>query len=121
ITIDKLSADFDLSEHAMDIDKFVLETPYSTVKSDVHFSFDQTMSDFENTVQIDADFKKASVSTTDLKKFYQAFGYGQRIDFQGKMVGVLNDFQLRNLNLHGLRHTAINGQVNLKNIFGDHP
>lgn len=119
VRIKDLHTKFSLTDNHMNFNDFSLMTNYSQLKSDVHFSFEKTMADFENKVKIDADFKKASISTTDLEKFYNKFGKGQQLNFQGKMKGVLNHFELSDFVLNGIRNTAVNGRVSLQNIFGD--
>src|SRR5699024_4366737 len=109
-----------LTDNAMNFHDFHLETSDSDIEGTIHFSFDGTMADFENRVQVDADFEDSRVSTSDLHKLYDKFAPGHHIIMQGKMTGVLNDLDLRNFYLAGMDATALDGNINLKNIFEDH-
>lgn len=119
LKVDNLTLDFDLGENHMNFDHFDLKTPNSRIKARFHFSFDHTMADFENKVQISANFKDASVATSDLQNYYDEFGGGKLLNFHGKMKGTLNDFELQDFSLNGLNRTAIDGNIALKNVFGD--
>ncbi len=119
VKIENLSTVFKLRDDAMKFDAFSLTTAHSRIKGQIHFLYKDTMRDFENTVRVEADFVEAQVSTTDLKKFYSPFGNHQVLNFQGRMRGVLNDFEFRDFTLNGMSHTAIDGQLHIQHIFGE--
>lgn len=119
IPVERLSMDFTLRDTIMNFDNFHLVTPESEINGDIHFTYDYTMADFENKVRLNADFANSTVSTTDLKKFYEEFAPGHLIEFEGSMNGVLNDFVLQNFKLKGVNRTSLEGDIALKNIFGD--
>lgn len=117
--IENLSTKFAFKDEQMNFDQFSLTTPDSKIKGVVHFSYDDNMHDFENRVRVAADFKESQISTTDLHYYYDKFGLGQQLHFYGRMNGVLNDFNLSDFHLKGMNYTGIDGQINIKNIFGD--
>ncbi len=110
---------FALIEDHMNFDNFSLETANSSIQAQVHFSFDSTMTDFENRVHIMADFEKASVSTTDLNYYFDKFGTGHQLRFHGILKGTLNDYELQDFYLNGMNHTAIHGNMAFKNMLGE--
>lgn len=116
VVVKDLSTDFMLDESHMNFDNFSLQTKYSNVEANVYFTYDDTMTDFEDRVQVNADFKKASVSTTDLRNFYSEFGNGHDLTFRGKMKGVLNDFELHDFFLTGINRTTVDGNIAIKNM-----
>ncbi len=114
-----VSTRFALTENQMNFDDFQLKTEQTDLKSNIHFSFDHTMADFANKVQVEADFKKSVISSTDLKKLFDKFGVGEKFTFQGKLTGTLNDFKLKDIVLNGMSGTAAEGKMTFKNIFGE--
>lgn len=119
VQIENLSTGFVLNDDEMNFEEFQLLTQHSEVSADIFFSYEETMADFENTVQVFADFKNSLVSTSDLRFYFDEFGMGQDLNFHGKMTGVLNDFELSDFKLDGINQTHIDGNINLKNIFED--
>ncbi len=119
VRIENLTTNLELIDDEMNFEGFHLITAHSDIEADVYFSYEDHMSDFENRVKVDADFKKAMLSTSDLRYYYDNFGVGHQLNFHGKMSGVLNDFQLKNFVLNGINRTAINGDIVIKNIFED--
>lgn len=119
IPLENFSTEFSYGDDYMDFKDLNIETQQSNIQADTHFSFDSTMSDFENNVRITTNFKKASVSTTDIKKFYDELGYDQQLGFTGKMQGTLNDFQLQDFRLNGMDRTVMLGHLSFKNILGE--
>ncbi|HLS30064.1 MAG TPA: hypothetical protein VK021_04350, partial [Flavobacteriaceae bacterium] len=117
VEIENLTTRFKLDHDSMNFDHFNLITKHSDIAGDIHFSYQQTMADFENTVEVEADFKNSLVSTSDLRFYYGEFGIGHDLNFEGKMTGVLNDFSLNDFRLKGINRTVIDGDIAISNIF----
>lgn len=115
LEIDFLSTDFSYTKENMVLGDLELRTPQSEVNVDITFDTRNGFSDFANSVPVTADFKSASVSTTDLKPFYSEFGSGQKIDFSTVLEGRLNDFTLSDLKMEGLDRTRLNGELAIEN------
>lgn len=119
VEVKDLQMDFRLFEGHMNFDNFRLKTANSLIEGQIHFSFDGTMTDFENRVQIDAKFDEASVSSTDLHYYYDKFGVGQTLNFNGLMKGTLNDFDLIDFRVNAMQHTQMYGRARFQNVFGN--
>src|SRR5699024_9674077 len=119
IKLESLSTNFKLRKGLMNFDNFNLVTSKSHLKGQIHFSYEDTMRDFENHVHVAAHFEDARLSTSDLKKYYDPFGSGQILRFHGDMDGVLNDFELHNLEFYGMQKTRLIGALRIQNIFGN--
>lgn len=101
------------------IKNVVLTTEKSKVEGNVALRYKrEDFSDFNNKVLFDADIKKASVSSTDIKHFYKELGKGLRFKFNTKLEGTLNNLTFKQLDLEGSNHTELIGDINFKNIFG---
>jgi len=92
----------------------------SQKKSKVNGDFTMTyeagdMLDFNSRVKLKATIKKSTMSTTDLRLFYEEFGRNQYLNIDTKFKGTLNDFKLTNLKLNGLDNSVIRGNLKLKN------
>lgn len=121
IPFEDLALDFELNDSIMNFNNFHLVTADSDIKARIHFTYDETLQDFENKVQLDAEFGDSFLSTTDLQKLYENFGPHHLLNFQGNLKGVLNDLEISDFYLNGIQQTQIDGTVYLKNIFGDDP
>ncbi len=116
LEIDFLSTDFSYTSEAMTLGDLEIRTPQSNVKADVVFDTRQGFSNFVNRVPIKADFKEASVSTSDLKPFYGEFGEGQTLNFSTRLEGQLNNFILSDFEMEGLDRTRVTGELEIRNV-----
>ncbi len=121
LQISKLQTCFTVKPEEMSFQELVIETPDSNIEGEVLFSFEEGgLSDFENKVNITADFNKASVSTNDLIPFYKGFGNNHVLKLRNTLVqGTLNDFKVINANITGLDRSVIRGDVRIKNAVSD--
>lgn len=117
-SIEDLQTKFTYTPTQLNLDDLQLTTDLSKVQGDIVMNYQRGyFSDFNNKVQLDAKFKYADLSTSDLAKFYAEFGYGERLSFNGHLTGVMNDFDVENINLTGMRNSKIVAQkLNFKNI-----
>lgn len=122
IQIDNLSTQFHYDPTEMNLVDMTLQTPGSLVNADLYFNYDQgDFSDFENLVQVEADFRESVISSNDLQAFYDGFGDDQVVNFKTKLTGTLNDFYLEGFELQGLDRTTIYGNFQIKGSFSDDP
>jgi len=73
------------------------------------------LSNFNDKVQIEAEFKESNLNVFDLNKFYSELYGGDMISFSGKMKGKLNDFNLNNLKLTTEKGIRLDGDLGFKN------
>lgn len=118
IVIEDMQAQFSYTLEEMQVKQLNLLTSNSHVKADVRMSYErEDLADFENKVNFDAQIHSSQISSSDLRRFYDQFGYGNMMQVRGQMDGTLNDFKLTNFNLDGLTGTKYRGAVSLKNSF----
>ncbi|MCF4101622.1 translocation/assembly module TamB [Gillisia sp. M10.2A] len=120
LTIDNLSTDFSYSPSQMLLKEFALKTSNSTLNGDISFNYElEDFSDFLNKVKVEAQFNESSISSNDLKCFYQPFGRNQKINIATHFKGTLNNFYLENLRLDGMDRSSVYGKVNIVNAFSN--
>ncbi|MFV8225778.1 translocation/assembly module TamB domain-containing protein [Christiangramia aquimixticola] len=122
LIIDNLSTKFHYDPNRMSLVDMKLQTPGSFIKADLHFKYDLSdFSDFENLVQVEADFDNSVVSTNDLLAFYDGFGKDQLLNFQTRLTGTLNDFTLEGFEMQGLDRSEIYGNFQIAGSFSKDP
>ena len=121
LNISKLQTCFSIKPEEMNFQELVIETPDSKIQGEILFSYKVGgLSNFEDEVNIKADFDKASVSTNDLIPFYGGFGRNQQFRLKNTSVqGVLNDFKVVNANITGLDRSIVKGNIRIKNAVSD--
>jgi len=122
IEIDNLSTQFHYDPTQMNLVDMKLQTPGSLVDADLYFRYELSdFSDFENLVQVEADFRESILASNDLQAFYDGFGDDQLLKFQTKLTGTLNDFRLDDFRLQGMDRTEIYGEFEVKGSFSKNP
>jgi hypothetical protein len=117
VKIDRLKSKFFYGENDMRLSELEINTPNSYVDSNIYFKFNVgDWSDFENKINITADFKNSEISTTDLKYFYDEFGTSKTLNLNGKIEGILNDFTFENIDITGIRKSSIKGEIRFQNV-----
>ncbi len=121
LRISKLQTCFSIKPEEMHFQELSIETADSKIGGDIRFSYAVGgLSDFENKVNINAIFNRATVSTNDLIPFYKGFGRNQRIKMRNTSVqGNLNDFKIVNANIYGLDRTTVKGDIRIQNSVSD--
>ena len=118
ITIDKFDTDFLYSETEMQFYNSTLQTENSTIIADIIFKYDKDdLSDFNEKVLIDANFKQADLALVDLKKLYSEFGKNDEFHFSTHLKGTLNDFTLHDIDLVSDRNSSLKGTIEMKDSF----
>ncbi len=122
IEIDNLSTQFHYDPNKMSLVDMQLQTPGSLLDADLYFNYDLTdFSDFENLVQVEANFRESILSSNDMEAFYDGFGEDQILKFKTKLTGTLNDFKLEEFELQGLDRTTIYGDFQVEGSFSKDP
>ncbi|GAA4271933.1 translocation/assembly module TamB domain-containing protein [Aquimarina gracilis] len=121
LKISKLHTCFSIKPEGMQFQELTIETPDSKIAGDVEFSYAPGgLDDFENKVNINAIFNRATVSTNDLIPFYKGFARNQRFKIRNTSVqGVLNDFKVVNANIYGLDRSNVKGDIRIQNAVAD--
>ncbi len=117
LIVTKLQTCFSIKPEEMNFQELSIETKDSNIKGDILFTYEvDGLNDFENKVQINAIFNRASVSTNDLIPFYK--GFGRNLDFKMRntsIQGILNDFKVVNANIYGLDRSIVKGDIRIQN------
>ncbi|AVR46403.1 N-acetyl-gamma-glutamyl-phosphate reductase [Christiangramia fulva] len=122
LEIENLSTQFHYDPQSMRLVDMQLKTPGSFVDADLHFNYNSgDFSDFENLVQVNADFRESKISSNDLQAFYDGFGDDEMITFKTKLSGTLNNFLLENLEMHGMDRSSVEGVLRVKGSFSKDP
>ncbi|GGE20055.1 translocation/assembly module TamB [Psychroflexus salis] len=109
--IEDLRTNFSYTPHQLQLKELHLITDVSSIQADVIMNYEYgDFSDFNNRVQWDAEFRKTDLSTSDLAKLYNEFGYGERIQFNANLKGTLNQFSLENIALKGMINSEIKAE-----------
>ncbi|MCF6347995.1 MAG: translocation/assembly module TamB [Flavobacteriaceae bacterium] len=117
IKVTNLSTDFIYTRSKMTFANTKLVTENSSIDVEIVFNYKrEDLADFNNKVDIEADFTKANVSLIDLHKFYDELGENDKVSFTTKVKGTLNNFTLKNLKLVSNRNSIINGSFHFKNV-----
>ncbi|MFC5045184.1 translocation/assembly module TamB domain-containing protein [Aquimarina hainanensis] len=121
LVVSNLQTSFSIKPDQMHFENLILETPDSKVKAEIDFSYQpEDLIDFENKVQIKADFKEGTVSTNDLIPFYGEFGKNQMLNIKKtRLTGTLNDFRLHKAFIKGLDRSVIKGDIHIENALSD--
>ncbi len=117
LVVQNMSTNFEYTIENMVFNDLSLKTKNSSLKGNLIFNYDrEDFKDFENKVEIDANFNDANIALDELNVFYNEFGINQRARFNTKISGTLNDLNLTNLNLTTSSRTKIYGDLNFKNL-----
>ena len=116
IEITNLTTNYKYSKTAMDFKNTVIETPNSSISADIRFNYKrQDLSDFNNKVNIKANFKKSQFSIIDLKKLYNEVSGNDILNFTGNLNGTLNSFSTTSLNLISDKGIKVIGDLKFVN------
>src|SRR5690606_26467794 len=95
-----------------------IETPHSVLKGYLQFVYDrEDLKEFEDKVNIVANFKDSSILLDELNIFYNEFGKNQLASFNADFTGTLNDLHVSDLELSTSTNTQMYGNINFKNLF----
>ncbi|WPU93579.1 translocation/assembly module TamB domain-containing protein [Mucilaginibacter sabulilitoris] len=99
--------------------KLTLQTRHSDLKDYFRMrfrSFDD-LDDFENKVNMDADFKASRISSTDIAYFTSGMGKTTfDLGIEGRVKGLVNNLKSKNVTISGGQATFIRGDFNLRGL-----
>ena len=105
-----LTTDFTFTKTNMLFNKTVLETKTSKIYADISFSYKrEELKFFNDKVNINAIFSNSRVSLEDLSNFYGEFGIDDVLNLNGNLVGTLNNFKVKQLDINSDQGVIING------------
>jgi hypothetical protein len=116
LNVTNLTTNFMYSLSEMNFQKTTLETSNSKIEGAITFTYDRKdLKDFNNKVNIKANFKKSTFSIRDLKKFYGELSGDDELSFTGNATGTLNDLKIQNLNLNSKNGLKVYGDLSIVN------
>lgn len=120
LKIDKLSGQFAYTTSSIAMDDFLFNTKESNFKGSAKLLYNRAdFGDFINKVKFDVNFEEATISSNDIRYFYDELGKNKVFDIKAHVTGPLNNLVLDNLKLIDDKGSQIVGNVNFKNLFGD--
>ncbi len=113
-----LKTNFKYTPTQMNLENTFLQTDVSKLSGDIQMNYAKNdLSDFTNQVLFDAKITDSEISSIDLSKIYNEFGYGQKINLKTNLKGSLNNLNLHDVELNGLRKTNLNSKhLSIKNL-----
>lgn len=120
--IASLEGHFHYDPDLISLQDFSISTGASEVEGQVAFdTSDGGLEDFINLVEIEGVFTKASISTNDIRPFYQGLAPDIALTMTGAITGNLNDIKADNVEIIGLSNSRLTGDLNFKGLLGgDH-
>tara|TARA_R110001592_G_scaffold17135_3_gene72577 strand:- start:4463 stop:8938 length:4476 start_codon:yes stop_codon:yes gene_type:complete len=116
LQITNLTTDFTFTKTNMLFNKTVLETKTSKIYADISFSYKrEELKFFNDKVNINAIFSNSRVSLEDLSNFYGEFGIDDVLNLNGNLVGTLNNFKVKQLDINSDQGVIINGDLKFVN------
>ncbi|WP_299600561.1 translocation/assembly module TamB domain-containing protein [uncultured Aquimarina sp.] len=121
LNVSNLKTGFSITPTEMRFRDLILETKDSKVDGEIVFEYERGgLVDFENSVNITADFMKAVISTNDLIPFYDEFGRNEDLTLKNTTLkGTLNDFEVLDSDISGLDRSLIQGNIRIRNAVTD--
>ncbi len=117
LVVDHLRGDFKYTKEDMSLEGLEVHTEGSDLSGDIYLSYNrEDFADFVNKVQFQGSFKESNLSLDELNLYYDEFGKGKRVSFQTEFEGVLNQLQLKGVNLRS-GNTSIRGDFDFHNLF----
>ncbi|MFM7017897.1 translocation/assembly module TamB domain-containing protein [Flavobacterium sp.] len=116
--VDNITTKFTYTKKNILLEKLYLKTAESSLEGSVVLKYDRKdFKDFNNKVVFIISTKNASLSSNDLRHFYNELGKNQQFKLSTTIVGPLNNFTAKQLYLKDSNNTVIAGRVTFKNIF----
>lgn len=120
LQVTKLKTNFTYTKDNILLQKLDLATKASTLKADVAMRYNrEDFSNFLNKVIFDVNVTSATITSNDIRYFYEELGENHTFQLKTNLLGTLNDFRTKNLNLVDNHDTKIIGDLHFKNIFGN--
>jgi hypothetical protein len=124
LLVENLTAGFSYTKKNIKLDALELTTKESLLRGKVTLKYsieNKDFSNFNNKVIFIADIDNSTISSNDIRYFYEEMGVNQYFEISTKLKGTLNDFYLNNLKLVDKNNSLIDGDVHFKNLFPRSP
>ncbi len=116
--VKNLVTDFEYTLDHMSFDRLSIKTENSHLNGNVRFDYNrEDFKDFEDKVNVTANFKNSEVYLNDLNTFYNEFGVNQKAKLDVELSGTLNDLNAKKLQLNASGRSKIYGDISFKNLF----
>ena len=116
LNVTNLTTNFLYSLSAMHFRETTLQTRNSKIVGNIFFTYDRAdLKDFNNKVEIKANFKKSTFSVHDFKKLYSEISGNDVLNFSGNLSGKLNDLNIQNLQLESKKGIKVSGDFTILN------
>ena len=116
--VKNLKSKFAYSKKNIKLDNLDLQTKESSLTGTVLLKYKiEDFINFNDKVLFDIKLDKSSISSNDIRYFYDELGKNQHFYVKSNITGTLNNLRLKNLKLVDDRKTQINGDFNFKNLF----
>ena len=116
LNVTNLTTNFLYSLSAMHFRETTLQTRNSKIVGNIFFTYDRAdLKDFNNKVEIKANFKKSTFSVYDFKKLYSEISGNDVLNFSGNLSGKLNDLKIQNLRLNSKNGIKVSGDFTIVN------
>ena len=117
IDIEKLATNFKYTREQMRFDTLSLKTTGSELNGNITFDYQrEDLADFEDKVQITAQFEESLVSLDEINLLYPHFGQGKTVELTSDLKGTLNALTAENLFLR-TDDTGVRGDFTFANLF----
>ena len=116
LNVTNLTTNFLYSINAMHFKETTLQTRNSKILGNIFFTYDrEDLKDFNNKVEIKANFQKSTFSVYDFKKLYSEISGNDVLNFKGNVSGKLNDLKIQNLRLNSKNGIKASGDFTIVN------
>ncbi len=117
--VKNLESKFSYTKKQILMTELDIMTAGSIFKGNVALNYHRSdFQDFNNKVQFNILIDQASLSSNDIRYFYNEIGKDQKFTLKAHVTGTLNDLTAKRLNLIDGNRSKIVGNVNFKNLFG---
>lgn len=117
--VKSLKGNYSFTQQHMILDKMEIETKESSIKGYAALNYEiEDFSDFQNKVEFDVKLKSTTLSSNDIRFFYNELGKHQYFKLRSHITGPLNNLKFLDLYLRDNRGTKIVGFINFKNLLG---
>ena len=112
LNVTNLTTDFTYATTKMLFKNTTLVTDNSNIEADISFNYKrEDLQYFNDRVNIKVTFAKSKIALKDLQKFYAEFGNQDVLNLKGNIVGTLNNFKVKNLDIASDNGIIIDGNL----------
>jgi hypothetical protein len=118
--MENLSGQFSYTTTNIILKEMLFKTKESEFKGSVSLKYEpEDFGDFINKVKFDVNFEEATISSNDIRYFYDELGKDKTFDIKAHVTGPLNNLMLDNFKLVDDKGSQVVGNINFKNLFGN--